>query len=124
MPLPAAPPPPAKGTEFQTKDTEAQFLEHYTITREGRLIHHTVRYEEVPKAQRPYPDAPDDSIQAFIGCIRSLPTGEVDTNYHGYLRFHEYSDAGEWWEYRAKFTDGVCVELVCAEHHGPSGAPR
>jgi hypothetical protein len=124
IPLPADPPPPPKGTEFQTKDTEAQFMEYYTITREGRLLHHSVRYEQVPKAERPYPDAADDSFKALAGSIRLVPTGDVDTNYHGYVRFYEYSETREWWEYRAKFTDGVCIELVCTEHRGPSAEPR
>jgi hypothetical protein len=110
MPLPAQPRPP-RSHRFQTKDTEPQFLERFTINADGRLIHHTVRYEEVPRAELPYPDMP------FIGAMREIPTGNVDTNFHGYLKFHTYDgETREWWRYEAKFTDGQCVEIACVEY--------
>lgn len=57
-------------------------LERYTITTSGRLIHHTVRYEDVPEEQPPYPDMP------FIGSIRSVPAGDVDTNFGKTVEFY------------------------------------
>jgi len=110
MPLPEQPRPP-ECRVFQSKDTPAQLLERYTITIVGRLIHHTVRYEEVPESERPYPHMP------FIGCMRAVPTGDVDTNYHGMLEFYTYdSRTNEWWSYEAKFTDGQCVDIRCLEY--------
>jgi hypothetical protein len=95
MPLPQQP----RTRLFQTKDTTPQFLERFTITAAGRLIHHRVRYQQVPLSERPYPAAP------FIGSIRAIPTGDGDTNFHGTLELHTYdSETNESWSYEAKFT--------------------
>jgi hypothetical protein len=113
MPLPEQPQPP-RCRVFQTKDTTPQFLERFTITAAGRLIHHTVRYEEVPENERPYPALP------FTGCMRTVPAGDADTNFHGMLKFHTYdSEAREYWAYEAKFTDGRCVGIQCVEYERP-----
>jgi hypothetical protein len=47
MPLPAQPRPP-ECRLFQTKDTTPQLMETFVLTSSGRLIHHNVRYEDVP----------------------------------------------------------------------------
>jgi hypothetical protein len=100
MPLPEQPRPP-RHRVFQTKVTTPQFLERFTITAGGRLIHHTVRHEEVPTAERPYPHMPS------IGCMRAVSAGDADTNFHGMLEFYTYDSATrEYWSYEAKFTDG------------------
>ncbi len=108
VPLPdARPTPPCL---FQTKDLSCE-LEKFTINDDGRLIHHSVRYEEVPKAERPYPN--DDGILGFCGAIKSIPTGDVDLNFHGVLEFYDYNvDTKEWREFNAKFTDGKLVEIT------------
>src|SRR5215831_15988296 len=109
-PLPAQPRPPREPV-FQTKDTTPQFQEQFTITASGRLIHHAMRYEEVPLNQRPYPERP------FIGSMRAIPTGDVDTNYHGILEFHTYNTkTREMWSYQAKFTHGQCVDIACIKY--------
>ena len=38
---------------FQTKSFDRE-MSHYTITADGRLIHHTERWESVPEEERPY----------------------------------------------------------------------
>jgi len=110
MPLPEQPRPPRRRV-FQTKDTTPQFLERFTITAGGRLIHHTVRYEEVPPAERPYPH------MTSIGCMRAVSAGDADTNFHGMLEFYTYDSATrEYWSYEAKFTDGQCVGIQYLEY--------
>lgn len=104
MPLPAQPR-PAGSREFQTKSFDC-LLQRYTITAGGRLIQHAVRYEDVPENERPYPEFP------FIGCMRAVPTGDVDTQFHGLFEFHGY-DGETHWRYEAKFTDGRCMEIAC-----------
>lgn len=84
MALPVEPAPP-QTREFQTKDLECN-LDRLTIAEAGRLIR------------------------------ESRLTGDVeDADFHGYLNFHGGDGRGDrgWWEYRAKFTDGVCVEIRC-----------
>jgi hypothetical protein len=110
MALPQQPRPP-RTRLFQTKDTTPQFLERFTITTNGRLIHHRVHYQQVPLSERPYAATP------VIGSIRAIPAGVVDTNFHGMLEFHAYdSESREYWSYGAKFTAGQCVEIYCAEY--------
>lgn len=109
MPLLEQPQAP-QSQEFQTKDLEC-LLERYTITVAGRLIHHAMRYEEVPLNERPYQELP------FIGCMRAIPTGYIDTNFHGVLEFYTYDNCTkESWSYEAKFTDGQCVDIRCLEY--------
>lgn len=74
---------------FQTKDLDC-CMERYRISEAGRLL--TTRYQRGEET----------------------PTRELDTEYHGYLVFYtsvERQDRREWFEYRAKFTDGQIVEL-------------
>lgn len=93
---------------YQTKDLE-NFMEDYTITKEGRLIHHTVRYEDVPEEERPYYNDPrwDKSpLLQMVGSIRSIPAGDVDMNYTGSVRF--YNDP---MEFQAIFVEGNLVYI-------------
>lgn len=124
---------------FQTKDLEC-LLTRYTITREGRLIKHYVEYEECPEVQRPLDGTPEWNgwPGKLLGCLRVKASSErdIDTNYHGWLEF--YGDRrsgdlllidpesgrdllnpvrGEWFEYRAKFTDGRIVDLIRVSKH-------
>jgi len=106
MALPAQPRPP-KDRAFQTKYTTPQFLERFTITAAGRLIHHTVRYEEVPNQRAPLPVTP------WVGSIRAVSDGDMDTNVHGLLEFYTYEDSTrEFRRYDARFTDGQCVDIT------------
>ena len=109
------------GIEFQTKDLGNQ-LDTYTISSEGRLIHHYREWESTPEAELPDPKMP------FIGCIREKEGSQklVDMNYHGFISFYSSNLCGigpkgfitendeEPWtrEYTAKFTDGKLVSII------------
>lgn len=120
-PLPVDRPAP-QNPEFQTQDTDAQYLERYTLTADGRLIHHTVRRVKTPTDQLPYPDIP------VIGSITSIPDGDVEVPFHGDLEFHHLdTSTREWWSYVARFTEGRCVRIWCDEYRGaasPSPSPE
>jgi len=96
---------------FQTKSFEC-LLDRYTITRDGRLILHQVRYETIPEEERPYYGKPEWETKPFIrslGCMRSVPVGDVEVPYHGDITFYTSVGNGpdhEWFEYRARFTEG------------------
>jgi hypothetical protein len=101
---------------FQTKSLDCT-LDHYTITKDGRLILHKVRYESVPEEERPYDGTSEwkePTASQLMGSLRSVPVGDVVIPYHGYIRFYTYvgkHPAGELFEYLAKFTDGRLVEM-------------
>lgn len=76
--------------EFQTKCLGTWFND-YSITKEGRLIHHTVREESVPEHERPYFNDPrweSDPFLRIVGSGKLIPTGDVDTEYDGLLNFY------------------------------------
>lgn len=89
--------------DFQTKDTDEQYLHQYTITKDGRLIKDIVHYED-------HSDPKAEGLLALGGCMTPVKDGEEDTNYHGWLNFY-----GGDFEYNAKFTDGKIVEIQRVE---------
>ncbi len=99
-----------EGVEYQTKDTPDQYMSSYRIVN-GRLLGEEWHMETVPKAERTFPDAADDSPLALCGCMRRvIDKADVDQNWHGYL--YAIGDGPDYPEYRAKFTDGNLVEWL------------
>lgn len=96
---------------FQTKSFDCA-LDRYTITRDGRLILHQVRYEAVPEEERPYYGTPKWETMPFarmIGSLRSIPVGDIELPFHGDVIFYTSMGDGpdrERFEYRARFTEG------------------
>jgi len=113
------PDPEAQGMSFQSKCFDCEMHE-YTITKEGRLIHHDFETEMTPEDELPEENknAEEGSIFKLWGIMRTKPGSErdVDMNYHGWFNFYEYTSDHKWYEYNAKFTDGkiVSVERVSA----------
>lgn len=99
-----------QGMLYQTKCArEDPYMETFRITKAGRLIHETCRYEEVPREQRPYPNA--KGLMALAGSIKAIPTGDVDTNFHGSLCFYSNTADDEWIEYVCLFKDGDLIDI-------------
>ncbi len=100
-----------QGEIFQTKSFEC-LLDRYTITRNGRLILHQVRYETVPEEERPFYGKPEWETKPFVrslDCMRSVPIGDVEVSYHEDIIFYTSIGDGpehQWFEYRARFTEG------------------
>ena len=107
---------------FQTKSLD-NALDRYTITRDGRLILHHVRYESVPEEERPYYDTPEwetNPVARSFGCMRAVPIGDVEIPHHGDIIFHTSIGEGKdhnRFEYRVRFTEGQ-VQWIKRE---PSG---
>jgi hypothetical protein len=111
----------ASGIKFQTKDLVNE-LDTFTISDDGRLIHHYRELESTPDNELPHPEMP------FIGCLREKAGSQklVDTNHHGYLEFYASNISGSgpkgfitendetpWTRcYTAKFTDGQLVSIT------------
>lgn len=107
--------------EFQTKDLD-NTLATYTITADGKLVHHFAEYEETPESELPVPEMP------FIGCLRVKAGSEkmVEKDFHGDIYFYGSNISGSGcgayvteddkpvWsrEYRARFTDGKLTKLT------------
>jgi len=103
---------------FQTKDTDAQYMETYTITADGRLVHHAVRYEGVPETERPYWGKPEweRPFGKFAGCLRTVPMGDIElADFHGDLYFYTCDEDSprNFFEYVARFTNGRLQHIKC-----------
>jgi hypothetical protein len=113
FPLPGAPE-EIQNSSFQTKSME-NLLDNYTITYEGRLIHHSVEWYSVEEKDRPYygnPEWDSNPIFRIFGSLGSKFLGDIDTNYHGMLRIYTSdNDFKIWYEYELKFTDGTIVDV-------------
>lgn len=95
-------------TEWQTKSLDC-ILTNVYLTSNKRLEVLQFDMEEVPQAERPYPD--DDGIIGMMGSIRRVNEKRVDSNLHGYLNFYT-GHKGDWLEFTAKFTNGIMVEIT------------
>lgn len=111
----------ANELEYQTKDTPDQFMEHYLITSDGRLLKTT---ESVAYTEKEY-EKLEPSAWGVRPWFRRVKI-EEEVPYHGYIEFYSSNIMASgprgvvtankaeptWWEYRAKFTDGKLVELT------------
>jgi hypothetical protein len=91
--------------DFQTKQFDC-CMDHYTITAEGRLIHHQVAWKPVPESQRPYygkPEWEQGGIWRSIGSITTIPAADVDTNFHGDIELRDFT---------LRFTDGQVSKII------------
>ena len=123
MPLPETDVAP-RAVLFQTKDTPDQYMTIYTITADGRLSWRPYVMESVPKSERPYPNELDGSLLGLSGCMRRVESEPVFLeDYHGDLFFYSY-DQGDWWEYRARFTEGTCAAITLEEFRRSGEAPN
>ncbi len=100
MPLPEPAPPP--DTLFQTKDvpTAQLYLEHWKITADGSLLHEESDYRMVEDAQAP------------LGFWQMRENKRwVPVDHHGDIEFYHLGDDGQWWAYKARFTEGRCTRI-------------
>lgn len=86
------------GSVFQTKSLR-RLMNRFTLTKEGRLIEHVVRYVMVERD----PAKPAQLQPA----LRAVPIGDVDTNYHGDILITAIQAEGRWVEYVGRFTHGA-----------------
>lgn len=108
---------PVQNEVFQTKSFGdgyvGGFMDDYTITKEGRLIHHKTTYEVVPEEERPYwgkPEWKKNPLMQVCGSMRAVHVEDVDTDYHGDVVI--YTIIGNTWhEYKFRFTDGKVTNV-------------
>jgi hypothetical protein len=96
---------------WQTKNFDNVMTEIY-ITNDGELKINQWEYEVVPKEERPHPDG--DGISGMAGSLRRSNEELETIPYHGYVNFYN-SINREWYEFRAKFTDGKLIEIKRTE---------
>ena len=110
--------------ELQSKDFDCA-LTNIVISADGRLLIEDFEYEEVPKEERSFPDAPDDDILSIVGALRRVNRRWRDLDHHGDFNFYgyagQYGNPGyNWHEYVARFTNGKLefIRIVEDRHAG------
>ena len=93
----------ANNLKFQTKDTDAQFLDNYEIREDGTLWHEIYDVED-----RSDPNA--DGIMALVGKMTRINSRWERDMMTGEIRF--YAHRGEdWLEFSAYFVGGELRQL-------------
>jgi len=95
-PLPGLP--DATGIEFQTKDTESQFLDDYKITADGQLM-----IEEYDIEDRSDPNA--EGLMRLVGSAARIPKGWKSVDFTGNLNF--YGDKNNGSLFLINFSEGT-----------------
>lgn len=78
-------------------------LDRFTITREGKLLHHRQYHE-------PVFDHPLNESTTPLKCV-PRQEGDVDLGYHGDIEMCETTPSGELVKYVARFTDGILESI-------------
>lgn len=94
-------------TEWQTKSFDCVLAEIY-LTANGTLEELGFDYEEVPKEERPYPDA--EGPIGLCCSFRRINERIEPLAHHGYVNFCT-NIKSHWIEFVAKFTDGKMVHI-------------
>ena len=94
----------ANDLEFQTKDTDAQYLERYEIRADGTLWHQVYETED-----RSDPNA--EGLMRFVGCATRVNERWEPEPHTGTLEFYTDFNGG-WLEFAALFEGGELKSLV------------
>ncbi len=120
----------ANGLNYQTKDTPAQFCEHYEIREDGTLWyrnHDTEDHSEAAKWERANPgQTAPENLDRFIGCCTSINHRWEPCAFTGEIRFYTLYDTkdgkmvnadgnGGWIEWSAYFLKGQLQQVNLIE---------
>lgn len=86
--------------EFQTKDTDEQYLEEYKIDVNGHLLLH--------KKERVWEQDPSHILGGYCKVTSSEWVQIKD--FRGEINFYA-GDSKVWWEYSALFKDGELIDM-------------
>ncbi|KMS59954.1 hypothetical protein V474_07535 [Novosphingobium barchaimii LL02] len=89
--------------ELQSKDFDC-YLSVLEIREGGTLWIERFETEEVPLAERPYPEA--DDWRSFIGSERRINERWEQIEFHGDMNFYGTDADMGWHEYTARFSNG------------------
>lgn len=125
----------ANGLAYQTKDTDAQFLDRYEIREDGTLWHEEYDHEDHSDAARwerenPGKTAPE-GLDRFAGCLARVNKRWAQVNITGEISFCAmYGSRGGklinttsldgWLEWSAYFVDGKLNQLHLIENRAPT----
>lgn len=120
---------------FQTKDFDCEMTNVYITKDESLNFKHSFtgdsflpyklqiekfEYEEVPKNERPYPDAEEGSFKALAGCLRKTNIRLEDINYTGTFSFYDYiqipggafrKPITKWYQFIGETKSGKIISL-------------
>jgi hypothetical protein len=95
----------AQDLEFQTQDTEQQFMDDFEIREDGTLWHQDYTTEDRS-------DPNEKGIFRMFGCMTRVPTVWSQVKHTGEIRFYAAGEGEKWFEFSSYFIDGKLKELV------------
>lgn len=104
--------------KFQTKSFENTMAE-YTVDYNGRLIFHDFYYEVVPEEERYFYGKPEwkNEFYHWFGSLRKVALGDrFMYDFSGDVRFYT-SIHNRWYEYFAKFENGIMKRLTASHYN-------
>ena len=105
----------ANAHNFQTKDTPAQFLDHYEIREDGTLWHEVYDIED-------HSDPKAEGIAAFMGCMTRVNNRWIqETDFTGEICFYDSCGADHtgWIEFSTYFVKGQLKQLEIITNRPP-----
>ena len=121
--------------DWQTKDFECELTHVYIVEDiENKFKHSFLKnktpyklqikrfdWEEVPKSERPYPDAEEGTLEALVGSVKEVNLRIEDLDYTGTFRFYTYikrenQEVGSvgklrWIEFECEVENGKIISI-------------
>jgi hypothetical protein len=100
-------------TVYITKDESLNF--RHSFTNEPFLPYKLQikesEWEEVPKEERPYPNA--EGFRSLMGCMREVNVRVVDLDYTGTFTFYDFVNYNEkkWFEFEVETKNGKIISI-------------
>lgn len=135
-PLPV---PGANALDYQTKDTDSQYLDQYEIRQDGTLWHQNYDIEDHSdlakwKAANPGQEPPEElnGLLGMCGCMSRVNKRWEQVNWTGEIQFYTmYGIAGDgalenatsrdgWLQWSAYFVDGKLNQMNLIENRSPT----
>ena len=89
--------------QFQTKNTDAQFMDNYEIREDGTLWHEEYDIEDQSNPTKSFP-------KNFFGCMTRVNKHWVQEIITGEIRFHTIHN-DKWVDFSAYFVEGKLNQL-------------
>lgn len=99
----------ANNLSFQTKDTDAQYIDNYEIREDGTLWHEVYDIEDRS-------DKTKEGVERFLGCMTCVNKRWEHDVYTGEICFYTNIGKNGWIEFSAHFVDGKLREINLIEN--------
>jgi len=98
------------GINFQTKSFN-NFMDDYEITHDGELLMYSYKMINLEVEKNG-----DEDWTGMFGRTKRVLDRKSKVDYHGMINFYYYDKEDNWFEFKARFTDGQLEYIVRLEN--------